>query len=102
MLSNIFLTSFLILTISFCVIGNNQESKNESKQSEIIQKQLELVDKIFALIEQSQFYIEQVEALSIKKESVDENIIKWEEYYKSLDKNTGHRLLPVSEYRRNQ
>ena len=41
MLSNIFLTSFLILTISFCVIGNNQESKNESKQSEIIQKQLE-------------------------------------------------------------
>jgi hypothetical protein len=27
---------------------------------------------------------------------------KWEEYYKSLDKNRGHRLLPVSEYRRNQ
>jgi hypothetical protein len=27
---------------------------------------------------------------------------KWEEYYKSLDKNTGHRLLPVSEYRKTQ
>jgi hypothetical protein len=27
---------------------------------------------------------------------------KWEEYYKSLDRSTGHRLLPVSDYRRNQ
>ena len=26
---------------------------------------------------------------------------KWEEYYKTLDTNTGHRLLPVSEYRKN-
>lgn len=25
---------------------------------------------------------------------------KWEEYWKSLDRNTSHRLLPVSEYRK--
>lgn len=27
---------------------------------------------------------------------------KWEEYYKSLDKSYGHRLLPISNYRRKQ
>jgi hypothetical protein len=27
---------------------------------------------------------------------------KWEEWHKTLDKNIGHRLLPVSEYRKEQ
>jgi len=47
MLIHTFIKSFLILTISFCFIGNNQESKNESKQSEIIQKQLEEAINIY-------------------------------------------------------